>query len=190
MSEVVSALHGRSAEGPVTIRDAGPRGMIQVRGDLGSEALQSVCREVAGSGFPGQGGAEVSETGAVLWMSPDEVLVLTARDKAAEGVARISEALKGTHHLAVDVSDARAILALEGAGLREVLARLTPANMHPEAFRPGQMRRTRLAQVAAGVWMTSETSAELICFRSVADYAFDLLANAAASPAVGHLPTA
>ncbi len=190
MSEVVSALHGRRTEGSVAVRDTGPRGMIQVRGDLGAEALQSVCREVAGSGFPGQGGAEVSDQGAVLWMSPDEVLVLTARDRAAEGVTRIGAALAGTHHLAVDVSDARAVIALEGAGLREVLARLTPANMHPEAFRPGQMRRTRLAQVAAGIWLTSETSAELICFRSVADYVFDLLANAAASPAVGHLPVA
>ena len=63
--------------------------------------------------------------------------------------------------------------------VRGVLAKLTPANLHPDALATGEVRRTRLAQVPAAVWLRDEDTAELICFRSVARYVFDLLSNAA-----------
>jgi sarcosine oxidase subunit gamma len=52
------------------------------------------------------------------------------------------------------------------------------------AFPAGEIRRTRLAQIAAAFWMPQEGTVELVCFRSVAQYAFDLLTQAAAGPRV------
>ena len=69
--------------------------------------------------------------------------------------------------------------------VREVLARLTPADRHPDSFKAGQVRRTRLSQVAGAIWMT-EDGAQVLAFRSVAGYVHDLLTNAAASGPVGH----
>ena len=40
------------------------------------------------------------------------------------------------------------------------------------------LRRSRIAQIPAAFWLDSESSATLVCFRSVAQYAFDLLADA------------
>ncbi len=97
---------------------------------------------------------------------------------------RLQAALSGTHHLAENVSDARALIALSGpdARVREVLAKLAPVDLHPAHFKPGDIRRTRLAQVAGAFWMAEAGQANVICFRSVAQYVFDLL-SAAADPA-------
>ena len=83
------------------------------------------------------------------------------------------------HALVTDVSDARAMFELRGGGLRDVLAKLTPADMSAAALPPGELRRSRLAQVPAAFWLRSETAAQVICFRSVARYVFDLLKTAA-----------
>jgi sarcosine oxidase subunit gamma len=99
--------------------------------------------------------------------------------KAGENVAALNAALAGEHALVVNVSDARAVFRVTGPRCREVMAKLTPANVATDAFAPGQWRRTRLAQVAAAFHMPDAESFEIVCFRSVAQYMFDLLSNAA-----------
>ncbi|MDJ0640394.1 MAG: sarcosine oxidase subunit gamma family protein [Paracoccaceae bacterium] len=181
MSDRRSALHGANFHGQVHVQDAGLRGMIALRGDLSSADLQAVVSEVAGVWFPGVREARVDGPSGLCWMAPDELLILLPPDQVATAFSTIAKALDGTHHLAVDVSDARACFMLEGEGvlIREVLAKLTPADMAPNALPVGELRRTRLAQVPAAIWFSDENRAELVCFRSVAAYVFGLLTNAA-----------
>lgn len=174
--------------GTTTVSNAGLWGMVQVKGDLSDSTFREVCAKVAGAPFPAQRAAEVSGESGLLWMAPDEVLVLCPRTAAPEIAAQISEGLAGQHHLSVDVSDARAVFAIEGPDVRECLARLTPANMHPAAMPTGELRRSRIAQVAAAFWLMEDGSARVICFRSVADYVGAVLAGAASEGSVGHLP--
>jgi sarcosine oxidase subunit gamma len=183
MSEPVSPLGGATFEGLARITELPPRGMVTLKGDLSSAKLRTAAAKLAGVDFPGPRGAALGQERALLWMAPDEVMVLLPRAEAAEGAATLARALSGTHHLAVDVSDARCLFRLEGAGAREVLSKLTPADLHPDAFGPGEVRRTRLGQVAAAFWMPGPESVEIVAFRSVARYVFDLLANAAAPDA-------
>lgn len=180
MSEAVSALNGvQSGEGIATVTELGLQGMITLRGDLASVGVKNAATGVAGVDMPGQRGiAHVGER-AIAWMSPDELLVLVPHAEAEAAVATMSETLSGEHALAVNVSDARALFRIEGPGAREVIAKLAPVDMTPGAFGPGQIRRTRLAQVPAAVWMPEEGAVHLICFRSVADYVFKLLSVAA-----------
>lgn len=186
MSDAVSALNGKIAAGEVTVRDAGLRGMIILRGDLSERKLRKICTDLTGVKFPGQGQALSEGDKGLCWMSPDEVLVLLPYDTVAEAVAKIEKALVGTHFLAENVSDARAVLFVEGEFGREVIAKLAPVDLHPDAFKPGDFRRTRLGQIAAAFWMRDEDTFEVICFRSVADYAFDLLAASAQAGRVNH----
>ena len=79
----------------------------------------------------------------------------------------------------MNVSDARAVFRIKGPNTREVLAKLAPVDLSPQAFGPGMIRRTRLAQVPAAFWMEDTDTAQLVCFRSVAQYVFDLLKTAA-----------
>ncbi|MCX7299349.1 MAG: sarcosine oxidase subunit gamma [Rhodobacterales bacterium] len=186
MADGVSVLGGVSVGGAVALRDLGLTGMVTVRGNLAGGALQAVCAGLAGVGFPGAGMATGTAAQGIAWMSPDEVMVFVAHDAAGAAVAQIDAALAGVHHLAVDVSDARALIGLSGAGARDVLAKLTPADMHPDAFRPGMFRRTRLGQVAAGIWALEDGSFAVMCFRSVADHVFATLAQSVKDGAVGH----
>ncbi len=187
MSDVVSSLNGRMTPGEVTIRDSGLHGMIMLRGDLDHKKLRSVCTKLTGVDFPGPSGARCVGDKGLCWMSPDEVLVLVPYGEVVEALALIDKALKGTHYLAESVSDARALILVEGAFGREVIAKLAPADLHPDSFKVGDVRRTRLGQVAAAFWMQDEDTIVVICFRSVVDYAFDLLVASAKAGAVGYL---
>ena len=187
MSDAISALQGRTTSGEVTIREAGLCGMITLRGDLSNTKLRAICKKITGQAFPAKG--KISATGAVGlgWMSPDEILLLLPYAEVTEALAQIDAALAGQHYLAENVSDARALIHVEGGFAREVLAKLTPADLHPARFGPGDLRRSHLGQVAAAFWMTQPDHFTIICFRSVADYAHELLVASAKAGPVGAL---
>lgn len=172
---------GAVFDGSVRVAKAEPRGMVTLRGDLGSAPLARALKAAVGVEVPGQRRMAMAAGRGALWMSPDEVLLVMPHGQAGAAVAGLSAALAAEHHLAADVSDARAVFRLTGdlAVVREVLARLTPADMSPEAFGPGEVRRTKLGQVAAAFWIEDD-GVTVVCFRSVAAYVFDLLAGAAA----------
>ncbi len=185
MSETAqSVLNGKTAQGLVRVEEVGLRGMITIRGDLSKSRLKSAASGVAGVDFPGQGEANCVGEKGILWMSPDELMVLCPYADRATAVHQIRTTLEGEHCLVADVSDARAVFLLTGSAgaLRDTLAKLTPADVSTKALPPGRFRRTRLAQIPAAFWFRDAEAVEMIVFRSVAGYAFDVLANAAASP--------
>ena len=188
MSDAVSALNGREVKGPVTVREMGLRGMISLRGDLSNAKLRKVCTALTGVEFPAQRQARSDGQKGLAWMSPDEVLVMVPYGEVGEALDQIGKALTGQHHLALNVSDARAVISVEGPFAREVIAKLAPVDLHPASFQPGDFRRTRLGQVAAAFWMRDAVAFEVICFRSVAQYAFDLLVASVEGGPVGHFP--
>jgi len=76
------------------------------------------------------------------------------------------------------VKSARAVFRITGKGAREVLAKGAPVDLSKDAFGPGQIRRTRLGQVACAFWMSGEDQFDLICFGSVSEFVFDWLSTA------------
>ena len=105
------------------------------------------------------------------------LLILVPYAEAGATLATLGTALAGQHHLAADVSDARALFTIRGARAREVLMKLCPVDM--EALAEGEIRRTRAAQVAAAFWQSAPDEFTLVSFRSVAAYVMDLLETAA-----------
>ena len=187
MSNAVSALQGKVAPGVVTVREGGLRGMITIRGDLSEAKLQNVTKKISGVAFPKAGQANVAGDSGLAWMSTDELLLLVPHDAAEQAIADIAKAMKGKHYLAEIVSDARALITVEGDYAREVVAKLAPVDLHADSFRVGDFRRSRLGQTAAAFWLREDDTIDVICFRSVAGYVFDLLADAAKGGPVGHL---
>jgi sarcosine oxidase subunit gamma len=179
MSDAVTALNGATYEGYCRVSDAGLTGMVTIRGDLDAAKLKAAVKKATGCAAPEQGAITSAKRRKLAWMSPDELLLFCGYDEAGAVADALREALGGEHALVAVVSDARVVLRVEGAACREVMAKLTPADVSPAAFGPGQMRRTRLQQVAGAFHMPDETSFEVIAFRSVADYVFGLLSNAA-----------
>jgi len=181
MSEARSALPEASFDGLMRIEEAGLRGMVTLRADLGAAKVRKAVKAAVGVDLPGRRRTGFSGDKAALWMSPDELLLVMPHGEAPAAVAGLARALAGVHHLAVAVSDARAVFRLTGDldTIREVLAKLTPADLGPGVFEEGEVLRTRLAQVPAAFWI-EEGGVTLVCFRSVARYVFDLMSNAAA----------
>lgn len=178
MSEAVSALGNVSwSDGIAEIREVGPQGMITLRGDLGSAPLKKAIKSATGTAVPKTLQILTNGGAASAWMSPDEVLLLCDYDAVPEVLSGIKTALGNAHALGVDVSGARALFEVTGPHARDVLAKLTPIDTAADALVDGQIRRTRLAQVPAALWM-SDGTLRIICFRSVAQYLFDLLKTA------------
>mmetsp|Transcript_29498 Transcript_29498/g.57885 ORF Transcript_29498/g.57885 Transcript_29498/m.57885 type:complete len:188 (+) Transcript_29498:1299-1862(+) len=180
MSETVTALNGATWTGGIaTITEAPLQGMITLRGDLSAAAVKKAAKVATGMDMPGQGEARVAGDTGLCWMSPDEVLVLCPYAAVADTLEKMQSGLTKTHALAVDVSDARAVFRVSGPAARDVMAKLAPVDFSADAFTPGMFRRSRMAQVAAAFWLTDAETFQIVCFRSHAQYMFDLLKVAA-----------
>jgi sarcosine oxidase subunit gamma len=183
MSDVAEAC-GEARAGPA-VRRLPPTGMITVRGDLAGEPLARALADLTGCAVPGRRRIETTGETTIAWMAPDELMLFLPHAAATGTAARLDAALEGQHRLVADVSDARALFRVSGPGGREVLAKGAPIDLAPDAFGPGDIRRTRLGQVAAAIWMPTPGELDLMCFRSVADFVETWLIGAA-SP--GSLP--
>lgn len=171
----------------IEIAPAPVRGMITLRGDLASPAMAEAVRAATGLKIPGV--RKVTGTGEtlVLWMSPDELMIHCAYAEAPAKTAQLAQALADEHSLVFDVSDARQVITLKGAGAREVLAKGAPVDLRAGAFGVGDLRRTRIGTIAAAFYQTAAEpeSFEVFCFGSNAAYLFDWLC---ASAKEGSLP--
>ncbi|MBP9182881.1 MAG: sarcosine oxidase subunit gamma [Fuscovulum sp.] len=176
MSEPVSALGGASFQGFASIREIGPLGMITLRAKAGTKGLDKAVKAAVGTKVPALRRMEWAKDRGCGWMSPDEYLLVLPYAEVAAAMAALSKALEGEHHLAADVSDARAVFRIEGAKAGQVLAKLCPADLG--ALEPGELRRTRVAQVAGAFW-ADEAGFTLVSFRSVAGYVMGLLEHSA-----------
>ena len=175
MSDPVSALNGASFNGFATIREIGPLGMITLRAK-GVKALDKAVKSVTGTKLAAPRRIEINGDRACGWMSPDEYLLGFPDAEVTAALASLAKALAGEHYLAVDVSDARAIFRVEGDRAADVLRKLAPVDF--EALEPGELRRTRAAQVAAAMWAEGG-GFTVVCFRSVAGYVMGLLTHSA-----------
>ena len=175
MSEPNSALGGASFTGFASVREIGPLGMISLRAkDVAG--LAEAVKAVTGTPLPAVRRIAVAGDCACGWMSPDEYLLVVPYAGVSAAIASLNAALKGQHFLAADVSDARAVFNVQGAKAAQVLAKLSPVDF--AALEPGELRRTRAAQVAAAFWQQGD-GYTVVCFRSVGRYVFDLLASSA-----------
>lgn len=180
MSNAISALDDSTYDdGIARVRELGLHGMITLRGDMAGAKLKSAAKGATGVALPDQGRISLSQDKGIAWMSPDEALILCPYDSVADTIASLNKALSKAHALVANVSDARALFEVKGPNAREVMAKLAPVDLAPDAFTLGMFRRTRMAQVAAAFWMVDETSFRIVCFRSVAEYMFGILKMAA-----------
>ncbi|MEP4309723.1 MAG: sarcosine oxidase subunit gamma family protein [Lentilitoribacter sp.] len=179
MSRGVSALGGMSYDSAIAhIQEMPLRGMITLRGDLGSKAIKNAVIKTTSLEIPDQGRVNFAEQHSICWMSSDELLLLCPYDDVSTTLGKIQALLTSEHALAVNVSDARALFTVSGPKARTVMSKLAPVDFAPDHFKPGMFRRSRLAQVAAAFWMSGEECFNVICFRSNAQYVFTLLNNA------------
>ena len=179
MSDPVSALNHASFDGITLIEETGLQGMITLRGDLSARAVKAAATSASSAKMPAPNTANIKGETGLCWMSPDELLILCPYGEVPDRLTTLTDKLSGIHALAVNVSDARAVFRVQSKNAREVMAKLAPVDLSPDAFKSGMFRRSRMAQVPAAFWMDDDETFRIICFRSVAGYMFNLLKTAA-----------
>ncbi len=179
MSKLMDKKTGDNSARDAHVQKSPQTGMLTLRADLSNKKTQACIKKLFGIAVPDTGRINVKEEYAVAWMSPDELLLLMPMESVQSVNLQLSKALNGSHHLLVQVSDARSIFTISGEDATEVLAKLTPADVSHRAFGPGTIRRSRLAQVPVAFWQNENQEITLVCFRSVSEYVLGLLKNAA-----------
>jgi sarcosine oxidase, subunit gamma len=121
---------------------------------------------------------------SILWLGPDEWMIVTAPEDADRRLAAARAALAQVHHQLVDVGDYYTMIELSGPRVREALMKLTTLDLHPRAFRVGMVAGSIFAHANAVLWQTADDAAEggpifrLFIRWSMADYLWCLLAEA------------
>lgn len=170
----------------VSLREIAGRGMIDLRGLTSDRKFMSAAKGVLGVDLPKK--PRTSATWGdirVLWLSVDQWLVLCNGEKAGELLAALRGALAGIHSLAVDVSDMRAVIRVEGPAARTVLMKGSSLDLLSADYAPGTARRLRFAEIAALLHVVEDNVFDIYVFRSYAHYAWEfLLATAKESAAI------
>lgn len=115
----------------------------------------------------------------LLWLGPDEWLVVGPDGDAAGLVGSLRGALGPGRGSAVDVSAHRTTLELSGERARGVLEHGCPVDLHPRAFSPGRCAQTLLARSRVILWQTADTGYRLLVRPSYAGYLVAWLTDAA-----------
>lgn len=178
MSELVreTPLQHRQAPANISIglREITGRGMIDLRGDAKDRKFMAAAKAVLGFDLPKTPRTSITWGDMkALWLSIDQWLVLCPLDKVQELLDTFRKQLAGIHSLAVDVSDMRAILRIEGEMAREVLLKGTSLDLLDPAYGPGTCRRMRYAEIAALLDVVEPDVFDIYVFRSYADYTWD-----------------
>jgi sarcosine oxidase, subunit gamma len=177
-----SPLAHRSAPSStyVALREVTERGMIDLRGLASDRKFMAAAKGVLGVDLP-----KTPRTSAtwgdvkILWLSVDQWLVTCPRTRAEELAKELTDALAGIHSLAVNVSDMRAIIRIEGERAREVVMKGSSLDLTDGDYAPGAVRRMRFAEIAALLSIVEDNVIDVYVFRSYADYAWEFLLKAA-----------
>jgi sarcosine oxidase subunit gamma len=164
----------------IDMREISERGMIDLRGHISDRKFMTAAKAVLGVDLPKEPRTSVSWGDAkILWLSPDQWLITCPRAKAQELTDAMMKELGDTHSLAVNVSDMRAIIRLEGEFAREVVMKGSTLDLTDGEYTPGTVRRMRFAEIAALLHIVEDNVIDIYVFRSYAHYAWDFLVKAA-----------
>lgn len=159
-----------------------PPGMVALRGNPSDERFVRAAGSVLACVLPLSANTVTSARDVtVLWLGPDEWLVLTEPGAETALIATLGAALEGIAAAVVDVAGNRARLRLSGARSRDVLAKGMSLDLHPRTFGPGRCAQTTLAR--AGILLhqlDDRPSYDLFPRRSFATYVHAWLLDAMA----------
>ena len=175
MANPVAPWGNAQFDGFAKVTEIGPLGMITLRAKRDVAGLEAAFAAL-GLTLPDPRRIVIAGDKAAGWMSPDEYLLILPYGAVNDALASLATSLASQHHLAANVSDARAVFRIEGDKADQLLKKIAPVDI--DALAVGELRRSRAAQVAAAFWKDGQ-GYTVVCFRSVAGYMMGLLSHSA-----------
>jgi sarcosine oxidase subunit gamma len=176
-----SPLEGESP--PEGLRELPYLAQLDVRVDPSDVATMSAVAGALSMDLPLQPNTVAGDEHlAVLWLGPDEWLVVGSPGRETELELSLVDALGEPGGSVVDVSANRTTLELRGPRARELLESGCSIDLHPRAFGPGDCAQTLVARANVILWQTApppEAVYRLLVRSSFATYMAAWLSDAA-----------
>jgi len=168
----------RAAGGAIAIAEVPFRTQLNLRVDPASPAAAAAGKEL-GLELPTEAGTSARAGDlSVLWLGPDEWLIIAAPGAAEQVTGRLRSAFGTEYASVVDVSAQRTTLHLGGPRVRDVLAQGCALDLHPSRFPVGRCAQTMLAQAPVILLPLAADEYWLLVRASFARYLADWLFDA------------
>jgi len=134
-----------------------------------ADPVRAAIRAAYGASLP-QGATRVEAKDIVfMWAGPDLWLAVAERGEDRDLAAELEGVLAGVASV-VDQSDGRVVVRISGSRARDVLAKGVPIDLHPRAFKPGDVAITHASHTGIILWQVDDAPTyECAMFRSYAD---------------------
>jgi len=161
---VADALHFAYSPGRFGRREGAPGLVLQeltqfalasviARKDQAAQAVDAAQRAY-GVAAPSSPTIAAGSDIAFVWSGPNHWLVLGPQ--ATESVEARLGAVFGTHASVFDQSGSRVLLELRGPRARDVLAKGVSIDLHPRAFRTGDVAVTTASHLSVHLWQVAD----------------------------------
>ena len=175
-SSIASSSSGMSGRFQLTERPF--MTLLTLRGD--GAMFHAAVERLLGVALPTASGERaVAGERVAIWMGPDEWLIQSTQDMAADLERGFREALGSQHYAVVYVSSGYTVIDIEGANVRAVLASGCPLDLHPRAFVEGQCAQTHFFKAGITLCRNGDNRFQVIVRRSFAEYGCLMLHDAA-----------
>lgn len=152
-------------------------GYISLRGNAALPAFLVAVKIALGVGLPTQPcTVNSAEWGSILWISPDEWLIVCDRTQRLSLQQALEERLAGIHSQVVDNSGGYTWVALKGRNVLDVLSHCTVYNA--ESLAVGRVVGTTFGKMTTFL-LHKDDGYHMVLRRSFADYIWPLLERSA-----------
>lgn len=150
-----------------------PRETLTMASFAAARGKEAALREAIRAGY----GAELPDHAArvtgvgisFVWAGPDQWLAIAERENGRDLETELKALLTGIASV-VDQSDGRVVVRISGPRARDVLAKGVPIDLHPRAFKPGNVAITHASHIGVILWQLDDAPTyEAAMFRSYAD---------------------
>lgn len=165
-----ASLSALTTEGGVVLREDALLGHLNLRGNAQDPEFVAGVAKALGLALPlAPCSSAQNDDTTILWLSPDEWIILVVGGKEEDTEASLRANLTG-HFAVSDVSGGQTILELSGDDCIKVLQKSTGYDVHLDNFPVGKVVGTTFAKSSAHIRRTGEQSFQLVIRRSFSDY--------------------
>ena len=164
----------------VTLDECPPCGLVNLRGNNRDTEFARAVMTTLGLALPVEANTTQAGNGVViLWLGPDEWLIVTEREADSAILAALETSLSGQHAAVTLVSDASITYRIAGPRAADVLAKGMTLDLDATVFTAGACARSLLGRSAVLLHRPGpENVYEITVTRSFADYVRSWLEDA------------
>ena len=154
--------------------------LISLKGNAKERAFAATLKSLLGVTLPRQPNrANNKQDLSVLATGSNEWMIVSNETDGATFTEKLSSALSGFHHSAIDISDSLSVFSLSGPNTKDVLTKVSSLDLYSKDWRKGSCARCFYAQCETIIWQKeSVPHFYLFVTNSYADYVFNFLLDA------------